>query len=47
MYNQKIIKKKKRCAKEGSYDELLNYIEGVQWTSKDGTYVRFFEVIRR
>lgn len=47
MYNQKIIKKIKRCAKEGSYDELLNYIEGVQWTSKDGTYVRFFEVIRR
>ena len=36
MYNQKIIKKIKRCAKEGSYDELLNYIEGVQWTSKDG-----------
>ena len=28
MYNQKIIKKIKRCAKEGSYDELLNYIEG-------------------
>ena len=47
MYNQKIIKKIKRCAKEGSYDELLNYIEGVQWTSKDGTYIRFFEVIRR
>ena len=40
MYNQKIIKKIKRCAKEGSYDELLNYIEGVQWTSKDGAYVR-------
>lgn len=27
MYNQKIIKKIKRCAKEGSYDELLNYIK--------------------
>lgn len=27
MYNQKIIKKIKRCAKKGSYDQLLNYIK--------------------